>query len=134
VTMQGRTGTDLGLRVLAKVDNLDASAIDAIEPYEGDEPYFPEYVDANFPRDFDVTDSIVAATTGYAIADDSGEVVARFEGERNGKTAYQRAQDAAAGATVTLAVDIQDDEDQPVPVANFDEAGVTSATAQEATE
>lgn len=135
MTMQNRTGNDLGLRVLAHVVDLDASAIDAIEPYEGDEPYFPEYVDANFPRDFDVTDSIVAATDGYAIADEGGEIVARFEGERNGKSAYQRAQEAAAGATVTLAVDVPDDEADEADASdeNTEAAEQSTAPAQEAT-
>lgn len=122
------TGNDLGLRVLVHVEGLDAAAIDAIQPYEGDEPYFPDYVDANFPRDFDVTDSVVDAADGYAIADESGTIVARFEGERNGKSAYQRAQEAAAGATVRLAVDIPDDE------LSFDESteGGETASAKEA--
>ena len=106
MTMQNRTGSELGLRVLAQVENLDPSAIDAITPYEGDEPYFPDYVDANFPRDFDVTDSVVEATTGFAIADENGDIIARFEGDRDGKSAYQRAQEAVAGAKVTLALEV----------------------------
>ncbi len=126
MTMQNRTGNDLGLRVLAKVDNLDASAIDAITPYEGDEPYFPDFVDANFPRDFDVTDSVVDATTGYAIADESGEIIARFEGDRDGKSAYQRAQEAAAGAKVTLALELPTGdpagESEAAPAAPAEEA------------
>lgn len=121
MTMQGRTGTDLGLRVLAKVPTLDAAAIDAISPYEGDEPYFPDYVDANFPRDFDVTDSVVAATTEHAIADEGGEIIARFVGDKDGKTSYQRAQEAAAGAKVTLALEVPSEADE------------TPAPAQEAT-
>lgn len=134
MTMQNRTGNDLGLRVLAHVEgNLDAAAIDAIQPYEGDEPYFPDYVDANFPRDFDVTDSVVAATDGYAIADESGEIIARFEGEKSGKSAYQRAQEAAAGARVTLAVDVPDDDDFVTPEST-DDAVDDAAPAQEATQ
>ncbi len=114
--LQNRTGTDLGIRVLVHVVGIDAAALDAIEPYEGDEPYFPDYVDANFPRDFDVTDSIVSAADGYALADESGEIIARFEGEKNGKSAYQRAQEAAAGARVTFAVDVSDDEADETPI------------------
>ncbi len=125
--MQNRTGNGLGLRVLAHVVGIDAAALDAISPYEGDEPYFPDYVDANFPRDFDVTDSVVAASDGYAIADESGDIIARFEGERNGKSAYQRAQEAAAGAKVTFAVDVPDESGESTI-----DADVETATAKEA--
>jgi hypothetical protein len=129
--MQNRTASDLGLRVLAKVDQLDPSAIDAIEPYEGDEPYFPDYVDADFPRDFDVTDSVVAATTEFAIADEGGDIIARFVGDKDGKSANQRAHDAVAGAKVSLNIEV------PGATAETDdgvtEAGEESAQAQEAT-
>jgi uncharacterized protein YfiM (DUF2279 family) len=98
-------------------------------PYEGDEPYFPDFVDADFPRDFDVTDSIVAATTGYAIADESGEIIAKFVGDKDGKTANQRAHDAAAGAKVTLAVEVSDDD----AVAEDTESSGALGQAKEAT-
>ena len=111
---QANTGNDLGLRTLARVNGeLDAAAIDAILPYEGDEPYFPDYVDANLPRDWETTDSIVAATKGHAIADEDGSIIARFEGVRDGKTSLQRAEEARAGARVTLALDVPTDEATP---------------------
>lgn len=97
------TANDLGLRTLTRVDgDLDPASIAAIEPYEGDEPYFPDYVDTNMPRDWETTDSIVEATKGHAIADQDGEIIARFEGTRDGKTSVQRAEEARAGARVSL--------------------------------
>lgn len=106
MTIEATNLGDHGLRVLAQVDgNLSPGAIDAIMPYEGDEDYFPDYVDANFPRNQEVTEEVVEATTGYAVADEGGQIIARFVGERNGKSAYERANDAVAGARVTLAVD-----------------------------
>ena len=115
MTMQTTTaGSDLGLRVLAQVDGeLDAAALAAIEPYEGDEPYWPDYVDANFPRDWEVTDTVVEATKGHAIANEAGEIIARFEGDRDGKTSYQRAMEAVAGAKVSLNLELPTQESAP---------------------
>jgi hypothetical protein len=124
---------DHGLRVLAKVDgNLGPAAIDAISPYEGDEPYFPDYVDANFPRNQEITEEVVEATDGYAVADEAGNIIARFEGERNGKSAYQRAQEAVAGAKVSLAVDFDPGDEAVTEDPTPEKADEKSAPAKEA--
>lgn len=104
-----------GLRVLTRVDGeLDAGTYEALQPYEGDEPYFPDYVDSELPHDYGVSESIVEATKGHAIADEFGNIQARFEGERNGKSSLQRATEARASARVVFTADIQDlESDEP---------------------
>lgn len=98
-----------GLRILARVDGkLDAGTYEQIEPYEGKEPYWPDYVDVNFPRNWEAADDIVNNAKSYAIYnEDTGQMEARFEGEKNGKSALQRANEARDGAKVTLAVDLE---------------------------
>lgn len=101
---------DTGLRILTKVDGqLSPGVMDAIEPYEGDEAYYPDYVDVELPRDDYATEEIVEAGTGrYAIwSEDEQKVIARFEGEKNGMTALQRAFQARAGAKVVLDFSIE---------------------------
>lgn len=111
MTMTQPAGTVEGLRVLIRVDGeLDQATVDAVTPYEGDEPYFPDHVDAELPRDLEATETIVAATKGHAIADESGNIIARFEGERNGKSSIQRAVEARSGAKVVLTMDLPEDD------------------------
>lgn len=135
MTMQTTTLGEHGLRVLTHVgDRLSPNALDAIIPYEGDEPYFPDYVDANFPRNQEITEEVVEAADGYAVADEAGNIIARFEGERNGKSAYQRAQDAVAGAKVSLAIEFDPGEDAvDEPTLTPIDAAADAAPAQEAT-
>lgn len=85
-----------GVRVLARVEGLDEPTLEALRPYEGDEPYFPEYVDTSIPHDQEFTETIVEATRGHALADETGEIIVRFEGDRAGKTSLQRAAEAKA--------------------------------------
>ena len=86
-----------GVRILARVDGkLDPETIEALRPYEGDEPYFPEYIDLSIPHNQEFTENIVEATLGHALADETGEIIVRFEGERGGKTTLERAAQAKA--------------------------------------
>jgi hypothetical protein len=38
-----------------------------------------DYVDSDFPHDVEISDAIIRATTGYAIADSNGNVICHFD-------------------------------------------------------
>lgn len=82
-----------GIRVLARVDgNLDDATLAALQPYEGDEPYFPDYADLSFAHNQEYSEEIVDRTLGHALADSDGDILYRFEGDKNGKSSLERAE------------------------------------------
>jgi hypothetical protein len=81
---------------------------------EGDMPWFLDgYVAGEQPRSIELTEAIIAATTGFAVArTDSGDIMVEFN-----KDEAQKAEDTAHSAKTTLAVDVnlehavEEDED-----------------------
>lgn len=71
--------------------------------YEGDQPWFHDgYVAGEQPRDAMLSEAIMRATTGFAIArTDSGEILAEF-----GKDEVVRASEITSSAKVQLAIDV----------------------------
>jgi hypothetical protein len=65
----------------------------------------PSFVSADRPRDYVWTDEIVHATTGYALVDASGGVLARFD-------SLDKAEAAKASARIVfdVAIDAEDED------------------------
>lgn len=103
--------SDLNLKLLAKVPNLDAQTAaycrgpqtpkNPAGAREGRFPYFAEgYVDLSIPRDSAYTDDIHVATTAFGIADEKGRIV------RGDIPSLKAAEKAIAGASINLDVQI----------------------------
>ena len=136
VVLQSPAGE--GVRVLAKVGDLDEATLDALRPYEGDEPYFPDYVDVSIPHDDAYSETIVDSTQGHALADESGGIIARFEGEKNGMTSLERAEKARTSMRRVVTVEFDGAEDeaqvpetQSAEPRQFPEPQASQADAQE---
>lgn len=67
-----------GLLILRKVRELSPAALQELFKDEGDKTYFPDFVDNDLPRDDAITQEIVAATQGFAIADEDGNIYKKF--------------------------------------------------------
>lgn len=68
-----------GLVILRKVRPLSPGALFEIAKDEGDQPYFPEFVNNDLPRDDAITQEIVGSTQGFAIADEDGNIYKKFK-------------------------------------------------------
>lgn len=88
------------LRVFRHVDadNLHPNVRDAIERREGR----ADYVDTDLARDWEETEEIIDNTIGAALVDSDGTVVF----EREGKDAFKVISRAAAGAKVSVEIDL----------------------------
>lgn len=115
----------MNLTLLAYCPELDPTTKDAIgfesrmapggklvkTPLEARFPYFEEgYVSADAPRDSAYTNDVVAATKGWALADESGRIVGKFKD-------YAKAAKAQANPKVKLEVEVESDEADAKPAA-----------------
>ncbi len=87
------------------VEQLHPNVEDALRRREGRS----DYVDTDLARDWEETEEIIAATTGAALVDSDGTIVFSEEG----KEAFLRVAKAAAGAKVTVEIDLGLDEKKP---------------------
>lgn len=89
------------LRIFRVLDEsrLSAAFKDANERFEGGT--LP-YVDHDRPRDVEMTEEIMAATTSAVLVDERGDIVAEFEGPDG----WQQAEQARRTAKLTFSVDI----------------------------
>jgi hypothetical protein len=93
-------------------------------------PWFKEgFVANDHPRDIMVSDELIAATDGFAVArSDSGEILREYDGP----DALVRAESAASRGKVRVAFDFEFDEKEveglpPVPVTTLDPEPVAEA-------
>ena len=80
-----------GLMILRKVRELSPQALFELAKDEGDKAYFPDFVDNDLPRDDAITQEIVAATQGFAIADEDGTIYKKFKDLNDAETARANA-------------------------------------------
>ncbi len=94
------------LMILRRVDGLSPATLVELAKDEGQESYFPDFVDNDRPRDGTFTADIVEHTKGFAVANRDGEVLKKFK-------ALDEAENARANAKVTFEVQVDGlDEDE----------------------
>lgn len=104
-----------GLVILRKVRPLSPGALFELAKNEGDQPYFPEFVNNDLPRDDAITQEIVGSTQGFAIADEDGNIYKKFK-------VLADAEKARAGAVPSFNVDLDiPDEGEVVEEFEVDE-------------
>jgi hypothetical protein len=113
ISDQLKTSMDFQMKKLAaEAKRLNDSAaylrvanIQRLAQFEKLDPERPEviflggYVDNDYPRDFEITEAVVAATEGFAIADTAGKVIAKFDD-------LASAESARKGAKVEMKVEV----------------------------
>lgn len=102
-----------GLVILRKVRPLSPGALFEISKDEGDQPYFPDFVNNDLPRDDAITQEIVGSTQGFAIADEDGNIYKKFKN-------LVDAEKARANAVPSFTVDL-DIPDEGAAVETFDD-------------
>ena len=90
---------DVDLMILRRVEGVAPATLMELAKDEGEEAYFPEYVDNERPRDGAFTSDLVNHTLGFAVASREGEVLKKFKELRD-------AEDARANARVSFEVQV----------------------------
>lgn len=93
------------LRIFRVLDEkrLSEAFVDANQRFEGGT--LP-YVDADRPRDVELTEEIMEATIGAVLVNTQGEVVAEFDGN----DAVSKAERAKSSAKITFSLDLPEEK------------------------
>lgn len=88
-----------GLTVARKLKDLDETTLAHLVRNEGFDPKWG-FIDNDHPRDYEHTEDIIAATVGYALIDELGNIVGSFK-------TLDEAEKARAGARVVFTHEIE---------------------------
>lgn len=93
---------DLGLRIVAKVEDPSADFFDYLAKKEKVSDPDECWVDLAIPRDFEWSDEIREKTVEFGIADSEGSILATFE-------TLQEAEDAKGKARIKVALSFEEE-------------------------
>lgn len=93
------------LMLLRRIEGVHPTTLVELAKDEGEQPYFPEYVDNDRPRDAELTDELMKHTLGFGVAKGDGQIIGKFK-------KLQQAEAARANAKITFDVNVDVDGEE----------------------